>query len=111
MTGASGGVGSAVIQLAKARRAQTSLSKMDKILSLGADRTFSRNTSLAQELGKSSVDVVIDLVTGKQWAGLLDVLKPFGRYAVAGAIAGSARGAGCQNSLPERSEFVWLYCS
>jgi len=31
---------------------------------------------------------VIDLVAGKQWPDLLDVLKPFGRYAVAGAIAG-----------------------
>ena len=39
-------------------------------------------------LGKNSVDVVIDLVAGKQWPELLDVLKPFGRYAVAGAIAG-----------------------
>jgi NADPH:quinone reductase-like Zn-dependent oxidoreductase len=92
VTGASGGVGSAAIQLAKARGAQiigiTSPSKMDKILSLGADRTLARNASLVQELGKSSVDVVIDLVAGKQWAGLLDALKPFGRYAVAGAIAG-----------------------
>ncbi|RDX35750.1 NAD-dependent epimerase/dehydratase family protein [Kangiella sp. HD9-110m-PIT-SAG07] len=92
VTGASGGVGSAVIQLAKARGARvlgiTSPSKADKILSLGADRTLPRNASLVQELGKSSVDVVIDLVAGKQWPSLLDALKPFGRYAVAGAIAG-----------------------
>ena len=92
VTGASGGVGSAVIQLARARGAQiigiTSTSKADRILSLGADRTLARNANLVQELGKSSVDVVIDLVAGKQWPNLLDVLKPFGRYAVAGAIAG-----------------------
>ena len=92
VTGASGGVGSAVIQLAKARGAQvigiTASYKMDKILSLGADRTLARNASPVQELGKSSVDVVIDLVAGKLWTDLLDVLKPFGRYAVAGAIAG-----------------------
>lgn len=92
VTGASGGVGSAVIQLAKARGAQvlaiTSPSKAEKILNLGADRTLARNANLVQALGKSGVDVVIDLVAGKQWPDLLDVLKPFGRYAVAGAIAG-----------------------
>ena len=33
-------------------------------------------------------DVVIDLVAGKQWPDLLKVLKPFGRYAASGAIAG-----------------------
>lgn len=92
VTGASGGVGSAVIQLAKARGARvigiTSPSKADKILSLGADHTLPRNANLVQELGKSSVDVVIDLVAGSQWPSLLEALKPFGRYAVAGAIAG-----------------------
>lgn len=92
VSGASGGVGSAAVQLAKARGAQvlgiTLPSKADKILSLGADRTLPRNSSLVQELGKNSVDVVIDLVAGRQWQDFLDVLKPFGRYAVAGAIAG-----------------------
>jgi len=92
VTGASGGVGSGAIQLARARGAQvlgiTSPSKAEKILNLGADRALARNAGLVQELGKSSVDVVIDLVAGEQWPDLLNVLKPFGRYAVAGAIAG-----------------------
>ena len=92
VTGASGGVGSAAIQLAKARGAEvlgiTSSGKADKVLSLGADRTLDRDANPVQELGKNSVDVVIDLVAGKQWPGFLDVLKPFGRYAAAGAIAG-----------------------
>ena len=34
------------------------------------------------------MDVVIDLVAGPKWPSLLDVLRPGGRYAVAGAIAG-----------------------
>ncbi len=92
VTGASGGVGSAAIQLAKARGAEVigiaSSSKAKKILSLGADRAFDRNVSPVHELGKSSVEVVIDLVAGKQWPDFMEVLKPFGRYAVAGAIAG-----------------------
>ena len=92
VTGASGGVGSAVIQLAKARGARvigiTSPFKSNKLMSLGAERTLARDDSLVQALGKNSVDVVIDLVAGKQWPDLLEVLKPFGRYAVAGAIGG-----------------------
>lgn len=92
VTGASGGVGSAVVQLAKARRAQvigvTSPSKADRIMDLGADRTLARDANLVQELGNGTVDVVIDLVAGRQWPDLLNVLRPFGRYAVSGAIAG-----------------------
>jgi len=57
-------------------------------MDLGADRTLARDASLVQELGNGTVDVVIDLVAGKQWPDLLNVLRPFGRYAVSGAIAG-----------------------
>lgn len=92
VTGASGGVGSAVIQLARARNASvvavTSPSKSDQIISLGAERTLPRDAEFSKELGKNSIDVVIDLVGGKQWPALLDILKNFGRYATSGAIAG-----------------------
>jgi NADPH:quinone reductase-like Zn-dependent oxidoreductase len=90
VTGASGGVGSAAIQLAKARGAKvigiTSPLKSDNVLNLGADSVLMRSDSVVKELGENGIDVVIDLVGGKQWPDLLDVLKPFGRYAVAGAI-------------------------
>ena len=93
VTGASGGVGSAAVQLAKARGARvigiTSPSKSDKILSLGADQVLARNDNVVQILGENSIDVVIDLVAGEKWPELLNVLKPFGRCAVAGAIGGS----------------------
>lgn len=92
ISGASGGVGSAAIQLAKARGAQvtaiTSPSKASSLLELGADRAIDRNHNLVKTLQKNSVDVVIDLVAGAQWSQFLDVLKPKGRYAVAGAIGG-----------------------
>jgi NADPH:quinone reductase-like Zn-dependent oxidoreductase len=92
VTGASGGVGSAVIQLAKAREAEiiavTSSSKAQGILDLGATQTIQRGESLLKELSQSSVDVVIDLVAGEQWPEFLEVLRPKGRYAVAGAIGG-----------------------
>lgn len=90
ITGASGGVGSASIQLAKARGAIvigiTSPAKAEKVLNIGADEVLMRNDSVVGKLGENSIDVVVDLVGGKQWPELLDVLKPFGRYAVAGAI-------------------------
>jgi len=92
VTGASGGVGSAVIQLAKARGASviavTSPAKSDQLKGLGAEHTIARDRDLSKELGNNCVDVVIDLVAGNQWPALLDVLKPFGRYATSGAIAG-----------------------
>lgn len=92
ITGASGGVGLAAVQIAKARGARvvgiTSPSKSDNVLRLGADKTLFREDSIVQTLGSSSIDVVIDLVAGEQWPELLDVLRPSGRYAVAGAIGG-----------------------
>jgi NADPH:quinone reductase-like Zn-dependent oxidoreductase len=92
VTGASGGVGSAAVQLAKARGAfvwaVTSPTKSDALHELGADKTISRETELVVVPGSNSVDVVIDLVAGDKWPQYLEVLRPGGRYAVAGAIAG-----------------------
>jgi NADPH:quinone reductase-like Zn-dependent oxidoreductase len=92
VTGASGGVGSAAVQLAQARGATvyaiTSPIKAETLTQLGALRTLTRDANLVQELGNGSVDVVIDLVAGAGWPALLDVLRQGGRYAVAGAIGG-----------------------
>ena len=92
ITGASGGVGSAAIQLAKLRGAkviaQCSSSKQEDIQKIGADIILDRKDSLIETLGKDSVDVVIDVVAGPQWNQILDILKPGGRCATAGAIAG-----------------------
>ena len=92
MTGASGGVGSAAVQLAKRRGAHiialSSASKQDEVAALGADEVIDRNSDLVATLGRNSVDVVIDLVAGDGWPALLEVLKRGGRYATAGAIAG-----------------------
>lgn len=93
ISGASGGVGSAAIQLAKARGAiviaLTSLSKSKQVLALGADEVVVRNANLIDTIGKNSVDVVIDLVAGEQWPDFLEVLRPKGRYSVSGAIGGA----------------------
>ena len=92
ITGASGGVGSAAIQLAKLRDAtviaQCAREKSKEVLQIGADRIVLRDSDLVAEMGRDSVDVVIDLVGGSRWTQLLDIIKPGGRYATSGAIAG-----------------------
>jgi NADPH:quinone reductase-like Zn-dependent oxidoreductase len=92
ITGASGGVGSAAIQLATLRGAEvvavTSPDKVEALRRLGVDRSVLRGESLPAVLGRDSVDVVVDLVAGPAFPALLDVLRPGGRYATSGAIAG-----------------------
>ncbi|MCE2494478.1 MAG: alcohol dehydrogenase family protein [Alphaproteobacteria bacterium] len=92
VTGASGGVGSAAVQLAKRRGAHViavaGASKADAVRAIGADEVVDRNADFAAAIGRDAVDVVVDLVAGDAWPSLLDVLKRGGRYATAGAIAG-----------------------
>ncbi len=92
ITGASGGVGLAAVQLAKRRGASVvavcSAAKAEDVAAQGADRTVDRNADLVAELGAGSVDVVLDLVGGPAFPSLLDVLRQGGRYANAGAIGG-----------------------
>jgi NADPH:quinone reductase-like Zn-dependent oxidoreductase len=92
VTGASGGVGSAAIQLARARGANviavTSAPKAQSLVGLGAAKTLDRDADFVAGIGANSVDVVVDLVAGPRWPSLLDLLRPGGRYTVAGAIGG-----------------------
>ncbi len=92
ITGASGGVGSAAVQLCKRRGATVfaiaSATKADDVKALGADHVIDRDLDLTKALDKESVDVVVDLVAGPHWPDLLDALKRGGRYVTAGAIAG-----------------------
>ena len=92
ITGASGGVGSAAVQLAKRRGATvvavSGESKAEQVRALGADRVVFRSESLLGAVGKESVNVVLDVAAGPAFPELLDVLRRGGRYAVAGAIAG-----------------------
>ena len=92
ITGASGGVGSAAVQLAVARGAIVSAvvgaGKQQAVTALGATTVVARDADLVTAFGPNSVDVVIDVVGGPAWPSLLGVLATGGRYATAGAIAG-----------------------
>ncbi len=88
VTGASGGVGSAAIQLAKRRGAHvtalTSAAKADELRRIGADDILERDEPFPAD----AFDVVLDLVGGPRWPELLGSLRSFGRYVASGAIAG-----------------------
>lgn len=90
--GASGGVGSATVQLARRRGAEviavTSASKREELSKLGADHVLTRDDDLLHALGPDSVDVVIDNVAGQDFPTMLKLLRRGGRYASSGAIAG-----------------------
>lgn len=92
VAGASGGVGSALIQLVKRRGAEviavTSAEKRDTVMAIGADRVLSRDDDPVGLLGAQSVDVVIDIVAGPAFGTMLKVLRRGGRYVSSGAIAG-----------------------
>lgn len=91
--GASGGVGGAVVQLAKLRGARViamaSEVKHADVAALGADRMLPRDAStLKTDLADETVTVVADIVGGAIWPALIDVLTRGGRYTCSGAIAG-----------------------
>ncbi|MEQ3724144.1 alcohol dehydrogenase family protein [Alcanivorax sp.] len=92
ITGASGGVGSAAVQLAKRRGAHViavcAEAKRADILNMGADEVIARERPLREQIETESIHVVADLVAGTEWPALLDVLIRGGRYVVSGAIAG-----------------------
>ncbi|PWE48811.1 alcohol dehydrogenase [Thioclava sp. NG1] len=90
--GASGGVGSALIQLLKRCGAKviavTSATKREMVLEIGADRVLCREDDPVAAIGESCVDVVIDNVAGPGFGTMLKLLRRGGRYASSGAIAG-----------------------
>ena len=91
--GASGGVGGALIQLAKRRGARViamaSEAKHAEVAELGPDLILPRAPeNLRAALGDEKVTVIADVVGGAQWPKLIDVLERGGRYTCSGAIAG-----------------------
>jgi NADPH:quinone reductase-like Zn-dependent oxidoreductase len=92
VAGASGGVGSALVQLAVRRGARVTAiagrSKLESVRSIGADVVIDRDADLVAVLGEESVDLVVDNVAGPNFGAMLRVLRRGGRYASSGAIGG-----------------------
>jgi len=97
IAGASGGVGSALIQLAKRRGAfviaMASEAKHEDVSRLSPDAILGRapddlRAALKEHTGHDSVTVVADIVGGPCFPTLIDALARGGRYTCSGAIAG-----------------------
>jgi NADPH:quinone reductase-like Zn-dependent oxidoreductase len=95
--GASGGVGSALVQLANRRGATTVAmcadAKADAVRAVGPAAVLPRaptdlRAALRDALGRDTVTVVTDVVAGPIWRRLIDVIARGGRYVCSGAIAG-----------------------
>lgn len=97
VTGASGRVGSALVQHARARSAHviavTSASRRERVRSLGADAVIERGSpTLSDDIlaanGGNRIDVLTDLVGGPTFAACFETVAPKGRVVVSGAVAG-----------------------
>ena len=91
--GASGGVGGALVQLAKRRGARViamaSDAKHAAVAELGPDHILPRAPDdLRAALGNEKITVVADVVGGPYWPTLIDCLERGGRDVCSGAIAG-----------------------
>lgn len=92
VTGASGGVGSALVQLCAVRGANvvalTSAKKAREVAAIGAHAVLIRERFDPTEF-TNGVDIVADVVGGDLFGRLTgEVLRPLGRYVTAGAIGG-----------------------
>ena len=91
--GASGGVGGALVQLAKHRGARVvamaSEAKQADVAKLNPDLILPRAPDdLRAALGDVQITVVADVVGGSYWPQLIDVIERGGRYTCSGAIVG-----------------------
>lgn len=99
VTGASGGVGLALVQLAASRGARvlafSSGSKLEAVRGAGADAVIDRAQDIAEQVRAASgegVDVVLDVVAGDFVGEGLSLLREGGRWVIAGALGGHAVG-------------------
>lgn len=97
VTGASGGVGSALIQLAGLRGARVvavaGAAKEAQVRALGVEGFVPRDcpdlgAAIADALDGRPLDLAADVVGGAGFKDLIHALRPGGRYVTAGAIGG-----------------------
>ncbi len=96
IAGASGGVGSAAIQLCRLRGARViaiaSRSKAEILAGLGAEVVINRDTldleAARRDAAGGVLDVALDVVGGAMFMPLINALRQGGRYSSSGAIAG-----------------------
>ena len=97
ITGASGGVGSGLVQLSRIRQAKVTAiagrGKEEAVRQIGAEIVITRQVddlyeAVFQSIGQRPVDVIADVVGGENFPTLIRLLRTGGRIVTAGAIAG-----------------------
>ncbi|WTX67397.1 zinc-binding dehydrogenase [Streptomyces halstedii] len=95
VSGASGGVGVALVQIARARGAKviaiSSGPKIDAVREAGAHTVVDRAGDIAGQIRAAApegIDVALDVVAGELVAEGLPLLREGGRWVVAGALGG-----------------------
>lgn len=95
VSGASGGVGLALVQIARARGARvlaiSSGAKIDSVRAAGAHEVIDRGRDVAEQVRAAApegVDVALDVVAGDLVSDGLPLLREGGRWVVAGALGG-----------------------
>ena len=95
VSGASGGVGVALVQIARARGARvlalSSGSKVEAVREAGAHEVLDRALDVAEQVravAPDGVDVGLDVVAGDLVGAGLPLLREGGRWVVAGALGG-----------------------
>ena len=116
--GATGGVGMAAIEIAKARKAIVIAcggndEKLSECLKKGADYVFNYNNKIIRQelrkLGVSEVDVVIDMVGGQPSLDLVKSLKWNGRLIVVGFTSGNIQEIPANRLLLKNAKVEGLY--
>ncbi len=94
VTGASGGVGSAAIGVAKAQGADvvaviSRLERADYVRSLGATEIIVSHEIAKGALGEETVDGILDTVAGESFGSYVTALRPGATLSLVGAVGGS----------------------
>ncbi|MFP3462760.1 alcohol dehydrogenase family protein [Arthrobacter globiformis] len=119
ITGAAGGVGTALIQLAHVREAKViavaGASKEERVRSLGVAHFIARETedllaAVEDLVGTRAVDVVADVVGGPNFGSLLKMMSRGGRYTTAGAIAGPVQSIDLRDLIYKDLELYGITC-
>jgi len=114
ITGASGGVSTMAIQMAKARGAVviavTSTPWVSRVEALGADVVLDRSAgdwaTAARAAARGGVNVVVDSVGGPMWDGLARTLAPGGRIVSYGATGGPKVEVDLRHHFWKQTEFL-----
>ncbi|MFE9811997.1 zinc-binding dehydrogenase [Streptomyces sp. NPDC005227] len=95
VSGASGGVGLALVQIARARGARviaiSSGLKVDAVREAGAHEVIDRAGDVAEQIRAAApegIDVALDVVAGELVSDGLPLLREGGRWVIAGALGG-----------------------